>query len=116
MVGSCRGGSAADHHVGQSEEGVELMPVLGQSPIPHLAVAEDVFDDVEGMFHERPHGGFGLLHRLARFFLRAFGHRFEQPAFACDLPVDRPLQHHDLRPLLHPGVTGVGMHLLLLSV
>src|SRR5688572_314846 len=52
---SCRDGSSADHHVGQSEERVELMSVLGQSAIPHFPVAKEILHDVEGMLHERSH-------------------------------------------------------------
>jgi len=72
--------------------------------------------DVKRMFHKRPHGGFGLLEGFDRFFLRACDHRFDCPAFARDLPVDLPFQRHDLRPLRHAGVTGVGRDLRLGSV
>ena len=113
---SRRGRARADHHVGQSEQRVGLMPVLGQSAIAHFPVAENVLEDVEGMFDGRPDGGFGFLQRLERFFHRAFGHRFELAALAGDLPVNRPLQCHDLRALLDPGVAGVGVDLLLLAV
>src|SRR5213594_283432 len=37
---SRRGGSSSDHHIGESEERVELMPVLGEPSIPHLPMAE----------------------------------------------------------------------------
>lgn len=37
---SRRGGSPADHHVGESEERVQLIPVLGQSATPHFQVTE----------------------------------------------------------------------------
>ena len=40
MVLSCRGGSSSDHHVGQTEEGVELMSVLGQPARPHFPMPE----------------------------------------------------------------------------
>ena len=68
------------------------------------------------MFDEGPHRRLRLLHRLAGRLLRPFGHGFDQPAFARDLPVDLALQRHDLRALLHAGVARVGMHLLLLAV
>ena len=35
-----RGLPRADHHVNESEERVELMPVLGQPSIPHFPVPE----------------------------------------------------------------------------
>src|SRR5438445_13597018 len=44
---SRRGGSSSDHHIGESKERVELMPVLGQSPIPHLPMAENILQNVE---------------------------------------------------------------------
>ena len=37
---SCRSGAAADDHVGQSKERIQLMPVLGQSPIPRFPMPE----------------------------------------------------------------------------
>lgn len=40
MVFSGRGGSAADHHVGQSKERIKLMPVLGQPSIPYFPMAK----------------------------------------------------------------------------
>lgn len=92
------------------------MPVLGQPPIPHLPMPKEILDDVERMLHERSHRGFGLLDGLAGFFLRAFGHAFDLPAFARNLPVDLLCQCHDLGALLHPGVAGVGVDLLLLSM
>lgn len=101
---SPRDRAGADHHVGQSKQRVEVMPVFGQPPVTHLAVAEDVFDDVEGMLDEGSHRGFGFLQCLERFFLRAFNHRFDRPAFAGDLPVNFPLHGRNLRSLLHSGV------------
>jgi hypothetical protein len=53
-VFSGRGNAASDHHIGQSKERVELMPVLGQTLIPHFPMAEQVLHAVEGMFHKRP--------------------------------------------------------------
>ena len=37
---SRRGRSRADHHIGQCEERVELMAVLGQSSIPRFPMAK----------------------------------------------------------------------------
>src|ERR1019366_9260767 len=65
------------------------MPVLGQSSIPHFPMPENILQDMEGVFHECPHRGFGLLDRFEGFFLRAFGHRFNLPASAwtcCSCP------------------------------
>ena len=58
---SRRGLPRADDHVGQAEERVELMTVFGQPSIAHLPVSKNVFDDVEGMFDEGSHRGFGFL-------------------------------------------------------
>jgi hypothetical protein len=69
---SGRGRACADHHIGQAKERVELMPVLGQSPIAHFPMTENILKNVKGMFHERSHRGFGFLHGLERFFFRAF--------------------------------------------
>src|ERR1035437_133198 len=64
---SRRGRSPADHHVGQAEEGVKLMPVFGQSPIPHFPMPENILQDMEGGFHERPHRGLGFSSRRRNF-------------------------------------------------
>ena len=79
---SRRGPPCPDHHVGQTKERAELMPVLRQPSMPHLPAPEDVLQDVEGMFHERPHAGLGLLTRL----LCALGQRFDLAAPAQHLP------------------------------
>ena len=68
------------------------------------------------MFHERSHRRLRLLHCFERFFLRSFGQCFDRAAFARDLPVDLPVQRHDLRPLLHAGATSISMDLRLLAV
>src|SRR5450756_2715231 len=57
------------------------------------------------MLHIRPHRCLGFLHRLDHLFLRAFGHGFEEPSFAGNLPINLPFQRHDLRAFLHTGVT-----------
>ena len=111
MSFSGRGGASADHHVGQAKECVELMPVPGQSPIPHFPMPENIFHDVERMFNERPHRVFGPLDDFERCFLRAFGHAFDYPAFARYLPVYLSLQRHDFGALLHTRVSGVGVDL-----
>src|SRR5674476_1645603 len=51
---SHRGRAPADHHVGQAEERVKLMSVFSQSPIPHFPMPENILQDMEGVFHERP--------------------------------------------------------------
>jgi hypothetical protein len=51
-----------------------------------------------------PHRGLGFLDGFDHFLLRSFGQRLERSAFSRDLPVDLPVQRHDLRSLLHPGV------------
>ena len=68
------------------------------------------------MFDKRSHRGFGFLDGLEGFFLCAFGHAFNLPAFACNLPVDLPFQGHNLGALFHAGIAGVGVDLLLLPV
>src|SRR6185437_15759265 len=83
-------GSSANHHVGQPKQRVELMPVLGKPSIPHFSMAENILYDVEGMLHERPHGGFGFLRRLDGFFLRTLSQGFDRPALGRNLPVDLP--------------------------
>jgi hypothetical protein len=103
---SGRGGSAADHHVGQSKERVKLMPILGQSAIPHFPMPKQILHDVKRMFHKRSHGRFGFLHGLDRFFLHALGQRFDSTTFARDLPVYLPCQRHELRPHLVTGFAG----------
>ena len=48
---------------------------------------ENNLQDMEGMFHECPHRGFGFLDSLEGFLLRPFVHAFDLPAFAGNLPV-----------------------------
>ena len=102
MVLSRRGGSSSDHHVGQAKERMEVMPVLGQSSIPHFPMPENILHDVERMFHKRSPGGFGFLDGLERFFLRASRQGLDRAAFARDLPVYLPFQGHDLGSLSPP--------------
>ena len=45
--------AGGDHHVGQTEERVELMAVFRQPAIPRLPVPKQILHDVEGMFDER---------------------------------------------------------------
>ncbi len=40
--------------IGQGEQGEELGGVLGQPPVPHLAIAPQMLDDAEGMLDPRP--------------------------------------------------------------
>jgi hypothetical protein len=40
----------ADHHVGQSEERVELVPVFRPSTVARFPMPEKVLNDVEGVF------------------------------------------------------------------
>ena len=42
--------ASGENQVGQGEERLELGRVFGKSPVAHLAVLEEVFDDVEGVF------------------------------------------------------------------
>jgi hypothetical protein len=105
-----------EHEVGQPEEDVQLVLVLGQAPIPRLPVAEEVLHDVKGVFDEGPHLGLGFLQCLESLLLRAFGHRFDRASFAGDLPVDLPFQGHNLFALVHAHVAGVGVDLRLLAV
>ena len=37
-----------EYQVGQGRERVEMLRVLRQAAVAHLAVAEEVFDDIEG--------------------------------------------------------------------
>lgn len=75
-----------------------------------------ILHNVKRRFHECTHRGLGPLHRLERFVLRAFGHRFDRPARRRDLPGDFPIQRHNLLSFFDPGVTVVGMDLLFLAV
>jgi hypothetical protein len=58
---SRRGLTHSDNQVGQAEERVELMPVFGQAAIAHFPVAEEVLEDMKGMFDKGSHRGFGFL-------------------------------------------------------
>ena len=110
---SHRGMPRADHHIGQTKQRAELMPVLSKSPIKHFPMPENILKNVKRMPHERAHRGLGFIDGFERFSLCAFGQRFELAALAGDLPINRPLQAHDLRPILHPGVAGVCVDLRL---
>jgi hypothetical protein len=44
-----------DHQVCQRKQGVQLRGVLSQTAVAQLLVAEQIFDDVEGMFDPGAH-------------------------------------------------------------
>jgi hypothetical protein len=49
-------------------------------------VSEEVLDDVEGMFNQRPHLRLGLLKGLQSFFQWSFSHCLDLPSFASHIP------------------------------
>ena len=100
-----------EHEVGQSEEDVELVLVLGQSPVAGLPVAKEILYDVAGVFDEGPHLGLGLLRRFDELLLGACGQRPDRAALAGDLPVDPALGIFgpERVALLHAPVAGGGV-------
>ena len=69
---SCSGGTQqrapGEEEVGEGEEAVELGGAFGKAPVARFAVPEDVFKDVEGMLHSRPHLRFGPLQIHGQLF------------------------------------------------
>ena len=45
--------ASCNHEVAQAKEHLKLVMILCQSPVTGLAVAKNVFVDMEGMFNER---------------------------------------------------------------
>jgi hypothetical protein len=56
----------SDYQIRQSEQGMQLRRVLGQSAIARLLVSEDVLDDVKRMLNLRSNTGLELLELLAQ--------------------------------------------------
>lgn len=56
---------------------MKLCGVLGQSTVARLAMLEEVFEDVKGVFHSRPHLRFKPLGLHGQFFDPAFRHGFD---------------------------------------
>lgn len=53
--------ASGNDQIGQGEEAVKLGEIFPQSPVSDFPVAEEVFDDVEGMLHPGSHLRFPTL-------------------------------------------------------
>jgi hypothetical protein len=103
-----------DDQIDQGEQDLELRGVLLQALVAHLAVTEQVLEDVKGMLDSGTNLGPEVLDGLGQVLQRPFLLAGDGAALGGDVPLD--LAVLEFLALLGANVASIGEHLLLLAV